>query len=62
MPNKKAKDLGACIQCYKGKCVRTYHVTCALENKILLTDDFQCFCQQHDDVGHKYFQIIKFYY
>ncbi|KAJ3109330.1 hypothetical protein HDU96_007263 [Phlyctochytrium bullatum] len=31
-----------------GKCVRAYHVTCANDNGIMLTEDFQCFCPQHD--------------
>ncbi|KAJ3217873.1 Lysine-specific demethylase 4B [Dinochytrium kinnereticum] len=45
---RRARDLGACIQCYKGKCVKAYHVTCAEKNDILLTQDYQCFCPPHD--------------
>ncbi|KAJ3176163.1 Lysine-specific demethylase 4B [Irineochytrium annulatum] len=39
---------GACIQCQKGKCVRAYHASCASANGVLLTEDFQSFCNQHD--------------
>ncbi|KAJ3019174.1 UNVERIFIED_CONTAM: hypothetical protein HDU68_010798 [Siphonaria sp. JEL0065] len=41
------KAVGASIQCYKGKCVRTYHVSCAFDNGIYMTDDFMCYCPQH---------------
>ena len=48
------KDLGACIQCTRGMCVRAYHVTCAIlagvrvghdENGILVS-----YCSSHDPV------------
>ncbi|KAJ3232833.1 Lysine-specific demethylase 4B [Chytriomyces hyalinus] len=47
--DKKTKytAVGASIQCYKGKCTRTYHVSCAQENGIYLTEDLMCFCPQH---------------
>ncbi|KAI8609503.1 JmjC domain, hydroxylase-domain-containing protein [Chytriomyces sp. MP71] len=41
------KAVGASIQCYKGKCVRTYHVSCADAHGIFMTDDFMCYCPQH---------------
>jgi hypothetical protein len=44
--------LGACIQCTKGKCVRSYHVTCAyLSGVHVQLDDngvLESFCYQHD--------------
>ncbi|KAJ3106405.1 hypothetical protein HDU97_006390 [Phlyctochytrium planicorne] len=49
---KRARDLGACIQCFKGKCVRAYHVSCAADNDILLTENMECYCPQHDGVRY----------
>jgi hypothetical protein len=46
------KDLGACIQCTKGKCVRAYHVTCAIKGGVLveLNDEGELttLCYTHD--------------
>lgn len=48
------KGLGACVQCTRGRCVRAFHVTCALLGNIHLKMDddgvMECFCSAHDPV------------
>ena len=50
----RTNDLGACIQCTRGKCVRAYHVTCAMLAGILVEMDdngvLTSYCPQHDPV------------
>lgn len=46
------KKLGACIQCTRGRCVRAYHVTCAIKAGVPVRLDengiLESFCSSHD--------------
>ena len=35
----RGKEYGACVQCYFGKCVRAFHVTCAANEGVRLFDE-----------------------
>ncbi|KAJ1558396.1 Lysine-specific demethylase 4B [Nowakowskiella sp. JEL0078] len=52
-PVRNKKKDGACIQCAKGRCLRTYHVSCADSESILMLEADEnniarCICPQHD--------------
>ncbi|KAJ3135474.1 hypothetical protein HDU90_003876 [Geranomyces variabilis] len=51
-PKSAQKAAGACIQCARGKCVRAYHVSCAVKAEgvkmVADADVPHCFCPQHD--------------
>ncbi|KAJ3056230.1 hypothetical protein HK097_007713 [Rhizophlyctis rosea] len=49
--SKNQLKRGACIQCAKGRCVRSYHVTCAIEAKLFMEEVNgvkTCYCPTHD--------------
>ncbi|KAJ3317123.1 hypothetical protein HDV06_001976 [Boothiomyces sp. JEL0866] len=55
-------NLGACIQCTKGKCLTAYHVTCAIKKKIFIQMEdgiLETFCQKHDPVNVQEQKLIK---
>ncbi|KAJ3262473.1 nuA3 HAT complex component nto1 [Boothiomyces macroporosus] len=55
-------NLGACIQCTKGKCLTAYHVSCAIKKKIFLQMQdgiLETFCQKHDPVNVQEQKLLK---
>ncbi|KAJ3268636.1 hypothetical protein HDV01_002511 [Terramyces sp. JEL0728] len=55
-------NVGACVQCTKGKCLTAYHVSCALKKRIFIqTQDgiLETYCQKHDPVYIQGQKLLK---
>ncbi|KAJ3129330.1 hypothetical protein HK098_001742 [Nowakowskiella sp. JEL0407] len=55
-PIENGKNIGACIQCARGRCLRSYHVSCAVTADISMVETSEngenpyCICPQHSGV------------